>query len=75
VSFFVCSTLGYNWLGTHGSAFPKAIQDRPYLNDGLCGTGTPFACPAPSIPSPRGNGSLQVGLNGHLIPLTTTRAP
>ena len=47
------------WFGTHGDAFPEGVPS--YLMNGICGEGTQYACPAPSIPLPRGADSISVG--------------
>ena len=36
--------------GAHDSTFPKDVQDRSYLMDGICGPGTQRACPGPNVP-------------------------
>jgi hypothetical protein len=34
----------------HDSTFPRDVQRRSYLIDGICGPGTQRACPGPNIP-------------------------
>jgi hypothetical protein len=53
--------------GLYGSAWPKDIVSRSYLTNGLCGPGTDYACPSPSIPIPL-RGSSHIGPDGKLVP-------
>lgn len=41
--------------GAHDSTFPRDIQKRSYLMDGICGPGTQRACPGPDVPLFRAN--------------------
>jgi Spirocyclase AveC-like len=36
--------------GAHDSSFPRDVQARSYLMDGICGPGTQRACPGPNVP-------------------------
>jgi Spirocyclase AveC-like len=50
---FVCYNLPNTWSATHSAPWPADLQNRSYLNDGICGVGTTSPCPAParSIPN------------------------
>jgi hypothetical protein len=37
----------------HAGTWPKSIQERSYLTNGLCGAGTTYACTGPGFPSRR----------------------
>jgi Spirocyclase AveC-like len=50
----------------HPGPWPKSVQERSYLVNGICGAGTTFACPGPGIASPRADRSIHVGPNGQL---------
>ena len=63
-------------IGAHSTAWPRDIQDRSYFTAGMCGQGTGRACPGPSVPLARGNGSSYVTTHGTLaIPRGTTIPP
>jgi Spirocyclase AveC-like len=51
---FVCFTVGFNIPAVFASmktdGWPKDIQKRSYLTDGLCGPGTSYACPGANVP-------------------------
>jgi hypothetical protein len=63
--------LGYNlpnsWMGAHSRPWPKALQERSYLTDGICGAGTRNACPGPGIPLTRGNDTAHLSSSGKLV--------
>jgi hypothetical protein len=42
------------------------VQNRSYLRNEVCGSGTTYACPGPDIPIPR-RGGAHVDPNGHLV--------
>jgi hypothetical protein len=41
-------------MAANSTAWPRDVQQRSYLMDHICGTGTPRACPAPGVPISRG---------------------
>lgn len=53
-------------LGLYGSGWPKDIQSRSYLTNGMCGPGTSYACSGPGTPIPR-RGSPHLAPNGELV--------
>ncbi len=55
VIFIATYDVPINLIAIHGDAWPADITSRSYLTDGLCGSGTTYACPAPSIPFPHGD--------------------
>ena len=61
--------------GAHSSPWPRALQARSYLMDGVCGPRTNRACPGPAVPLPRGNGSAYEGVGGRLVIPSGTRTP
>lgn len=48
------------------SPWPRDITQRSYFMDGICGTGTPYACPGDAIPIPRPD-SAHIGPDGQLV--------
>ncbi|MHB8693271.1 MAG: spirocyclase AveC family protein [Solirubrobacteraceae bacterium] len=38
------------WVAPDSTIWPKAIQDKSYFNDGICGRGTDRTCPGPGVP-------------------------
>jgi hypothetical protein len=71
--FFLGYHLPNAMLALNGSAWPKAVQERSYFIDGLCGPGTNTACPNPVLPFTRGSASLRISPDGKLvIPKGTT---
>jgi hypothetical protein len=67
VIFIVGYNIPIQWVGTHSAPWPKDIQERSYLTNGLCGAGTSYACPGSQVPNARGTGSLHVGPDGRLV--------
>jgi hypothetical protein len=63
-------------LSLYSSPWPADIQNRSYLTNGLCGTGSGYACPGPEIPINRPD-SAHLDPNGRLVVPqgTTVRAP
>jgi hypothetical protein len=49
------------------ASWPRDVQNRSYLTDGLCGAGTVWACPGPNIPLNRGPQSISIGPDGKLV--------
>jgi Spirocyclase AveC-like len=63
VGFFVVymvPTIAF--FASKSTAWPRDLQNRSYLLDGLCGQGTAFACPGPGVPLNRGDGESETGL-------------
>jgi hypothetical protein len=62
---------GYNipiqYFNAHGGPWPKDIQNRSYLVDGMCGPGTTYACWSPQVPIPRPH-SAHEAPDGTLVP-------
>jgi len=71
--------LGYNvpnsFIGAHSRPWPKDLQQRSYLTDGVCGAGTDNACPGPGIPLNRGTSSIRIDPNGRLVVPAGTTLP
>jgi hypothetical protein len=63
--------IGYNipnsWIGAHSRPWPKAIQQRSYFTDFLCGAQTSNACPGPGVPLTRGNATAHLTPSGRLV--------
>jgi hypothetical protein len=51
--------------GLYASPWPEDITRRSYFTNGICGSGTTYACSGPAIPIPRPD-SLHVTPNGEL---------
>jgi len=62
------------WFNLHSSPWPKAIAERSYWTNGLCGEGTGYACGGPAIPIPR-RGSAHVNPAGELVYPNGTSRP
>jgi len=65
--FAVAYNVPVQWFGLHAQAFPDDLLNRPYLLGGVCGPGTPFACPDPRVPIPRGSESGRVNPDGNFF--------
>lgn len=50
-TMMITYNLPMQWFSTHGDAMPEGYPS--YLTSGICGEGTRYACPAPSIPITR----------------------
>lgn len=59
--------------------WPRDLQERSYLTDGMCGEGTSWACPGTNVPLNRGNARNQTGIrigpNGERIVPEGTELP
>lgn len=55
------------FFGLRADSWPEDITKRSYLTNGLCGPGTPYACPGPDTPIAR-RGSSRAGSDGTLVP-------
>lgn len=66
---FLCFNLPHQWFSTHADFFPAEIQERSYFTNGMCGLGTDYACPGPTVPMSSGPDS------GHATPWGTFQAP
>jgi hypothetical protein len=44
VTMFAFVNIPYFWTASHMSAYPRDVQQRSYLTDGICGAGTHTAC-------------------------------
>jgi hypothetical protein len=62
--------LGYNvpntFLGLKPTAWPKAVQERSYFTNFLCGAGTNRPCPGSSVPTIR-NGGAYISPAGKVV--------
>jgi hypothetical protein len=61
-------------IGTHQQNWPKAVQERTYLLNGVCGEGTDRLCPGPAVPNSK-PGSSYVGRDGELVVPAGTELP
>jgi hypothetical protein len=59
----------------HAGAWPRSIQERSYLTNGLCGAGTTYACTGSGVPIPQSGTSLHVAPNGQLVTPAGTQVP
>lgn len=48
--FFFFYNLPAQWLAMHADPWPEDVQQRSYLNGGICGDGTDHPCPNPVLP-------------------------
>jgi Spirocyclase AveC-like len=62
------------WAGTtnffvaHGQAWPKSIQERSWLNPGICGPGTSYACAGTnSVATPLSGKSAHISTSGKVV--------
>jgi Spirocyclase AveC-like len=49
------------FFGSKPNEWPRDLQNRSYLVDGICGPGQQWACPGPKVPLNRGDGRDQSG--------------
>jgi Spirocyclase AveC-like len=68
---FTCYLSAYTipqvtFFGTHQDTWPKAIQERSYFNDHICGRGTDMICPGPTVPIFT-RGSVYLSPRGQLV--------
>jgi Spirocyclase AveC-like len=80
VGIFILYTVPQtSFFASKSAQWPRDIQERSYLTDGMCGAGTTSACPGPQIPLNRGNGrdqeSLRVTPDGRLFIPKGTELP
>ena len=65
--------------GSKSTEWPADLTSRSYMTDGLCGAGTPRACPGPAVPLYRGDGrkqvSVQIGEHGEVTYQTGGELP
>jgi Spirocyclase AveC-like len=73
IYFFSYNIWAYH-IGTHQQTWPKAVQERSYLLNAVCGEGTDRLCPGPAVPNSR-PGSSYVGRNGELTVPAGTELP
>jgi Spirocyclase AveC-like len=66
-SFAFIYNVPVQFFSSNAKAFPPDLLDRPYLLGGVCGPGTPYACPDPRIPIPRRSESGRVTPDGKFI--------
>jgi hypothetical protein len=57
IVFFISYNMLTYQIGIHSRNWPASIQKRSYFLDGLCGQGTPRACPTQSVPQAQGKGN------------------
>ena len=73
LAFLVIYSLPMAITGLYADSYPKDVTSRSYFLNGLCGPGTPYACPGPKVPVAR-RGSVRLGLDGSMVgPSTTER--
>lgn len=66
MGMFAFYNLPNSWIGAHSTAWPKDLQKRSYLTNGICGDGTNIACPGPKVPLVR-NGSVYIAPGGSVV--------
>lgn len=69
VLYLVCYNLPMNVMNMHNTTWSEGVQEISYMNDGLCGEGTDYACPTADTPIPW-NGSAHLRPDGTLAPPT-----
>jgi hypothetical protein len=63
IGLFIMYTVPQTSLfASKSTEWPADLVKRSYMTDGLCGVGTPRACPGPAVPLYRGDGRKQVGV-------------
>lgn len=68
-TFFVFSNLPNQFAALRADEFPRDHLSQSYFTNMMCGPGTPYACPGPRTPVPRGPDSP------HLTPSGDLRVP
>lgn len=66
LAMLVCYNIPTAFLTMYSGPWPKAVQERSYLNDGICGEGTDHICPGPAIPVTR-PGTVHLDPRGELV--------
>ena len=66
LAFLVIYSLPMAITGLYADSYPKDVTSRSYFLNGLCGPGTPYACPGPKVPIAR-RGSVRLGVDGSLV--------
>ncbi|MGY4103726.1 spirocyclase AveC family protein [Nocardia sp. R16R-3T] len=64
--YFFCYNIYAYHVGVNQTEWPKAVQERSYFLNGVCGEGTGRDCYAPSIPNARKH-SAYIGSDGKLV--------
>ena len=72
--FFFFYNLPAQWFAMHADPWPADVQQRSYLNGGICGDGTDHPCPNPVLPMPTKH-SGYVNTDGKLVPAEGTEIP
>jgi hypothetical protein len=63
IGLFIMYTVPQTSLfASKSTEWPADLVKRSYMTDGLCGAGTPRACPGPAVPLYRGDGRKQVSV-------------
>jgi hypothetical protein len=64
--FFFLYNLPAQWVAMHADPWPADVQQRSYLNGGICGDGTDHPCPNPVLPVPTKR-SGYINTDGELV--------
>lgn len=55
------------FIANHSDTWPKAVQERSYFTDHICGAGTDTMCPGPGVPNSRGADSTHLDTDGRVV--------
>jgi hypothetical protein len=64
---FLCFNMPHQWFSTHADYFPAEVQERSYFTNGMCGLGTDYACPGPTVPISVGPDSGHATPDGRFV--------
>ncbi len=56
-----------HWFSTHVDFFPAEVIDRSYFTNAMCGPGTDYACPGPTVPISVGPDSAHATPDGRFV--------
>jgi len=70
LAFLLIYSLPMAITGLYADEYPKDVTSRSYFLNGLCGPGTPYACPGPNVPIAR-RGSVRLGHDGSIVEPST----
>lgn len=66
IAYVVLYIIPWFWIEQRMSEYPEDIQQRSYFLNGMCGEGTTFSCPGPSVPTFGGNRTARITPEGEL---------
>jgi hypothetical protein len=65
--FAVAYDIPWQFFALRTDDWPRAVLDKSYMTSGVCGIGTPYACPGARVPIPSGPHSAHATPSGKLV--------